>query len=185
MPTIALIRHGETEWNRRQRIQGSSDIPLNDTGREQAAQAAEAVRQLDATTVMSSPLVRAEETASIIASLIGIPFGGTDAGLVERHYGRAEGMNVAEAHMRWPDFQYPDAEPLDALRARGRDAIERLTASHDVAVAVAHGTFIRVTVTAMTGETLPRLGNGDVVLLNRDPSGWQWSFAAAVGAVQR
>ena len=68
MSYVYLVRHGETDWNRTHRIQGSSDIPLNDTGRAQAARTAAllARRQWDA--IYSSPLSRAFETATITDS---------------------------------------------------------------------------------------------------------------------
>jgi len=67
--TLILVRHGETDWNRDRRIQGSTDIPLNDTGREQARDAAAGLREtLELPTFMAaSDLSRARETAEILA----------------------------------------------------------------------------------------------------------------------
>ena len=62
--TFAFIRHGQTDWNRDDRLQGSSDIPLNDAGRAQAHEAAELLRDGGWQVVVSSPLVRARETAA-------------------------------------------------------------------------------------------------------------------------
>ena len=72
MTMLYLVRHGETDWNRAHKIQGSTDIPLNDLGREQAATSGRllARRQWDA--VYASPLSRAFETASIIARETGL-----------------------------------------------------------------------------------------------------------------
>ena len=76
MTPLTLVRHGETDWNLDRRIQGSTDIPLNDTGREQARDAAAALRaqlDLDSTpiVVVASDLSRARETAEIIAARAG------------------------------------------------------------------------------------------------------------------
>jgi broad specificity phosphatase PhoE len=73
---LTLIRHGETDWNLARRIQGGTDIPLNDTGRLQARDAAAALRaRLDPeqrTVVVASDLSRARETAEIIAGDLGL-----------------------------------------------------------------------------------------------------------------
>ena len=91
--TIALVRHGQTAWNFERRLQGTTDIPLNDTGREQAATVAP---RLTGTwdVVVSSPLGRARETAQIIADALGLELGGTYPDVVERHYGDAEGATA-------------------------------------------------------------------------------------------
>ncbi len=86
MTTILLVRHGQTDWNLDRRLQGHTDRPLNDRGREQArALAAElASEPLDA--VYSSDLVRAHETARIIAAGRGLDVTAMDD-LRERNFG--------------------------------------------------------------------------------------------------
>ena len=92
MTDLVLVRHGETEWNRVGRVQGRTDIPLNDTGREQARATARRLADEHFDAVAASPLSRAAETAQIIADGLGIgPVELVDA-LVERNYGASEGM---------------------------------------------------------------------------------------------
>jgi broad specificity phosphatase PhoE len=69
---ILLARHGETTENKERRFQGQKDVPLNDTGREQARALAEAVAGERIVALWSSPLVRARETAEIVGAAIGI-----------------------------------------------------------------------------------------------------------------
>ena len=72
---LYLIRHGETDWNRLGRIQGLSDIPLNEAGREQARQLAAGfpAAHPGVKAVFTSPLSRARETAEILAGAMGCP----------------------------------------------------------------------------------------------------------------
>ena len=91
MTRFFLVRHGETEWNRIHRIQGSSDIPLNDTGRAQALNVGGVLSRHRFDLIVSSPLSRAMETATIIARRMGMPLPLPVQSLVERHYGEAEG----------------------------------------------------------------------------------------------
>ena len=72
---FAFIRHGQTDWNRDDRLQGSSDIPLNETGREQAHEAAGLLRDGGWEVIVSSPLMRARDTAQIIADDLNIELG--------------------------------------------------------------------------------------------------------------
>ncbi|MET0318796.1 MAG: histidine phosphatase family protein, partial [Rhodococcus fascians] len=72
MTFLALVRHGETDWNLHGRLQGSSDIPLNDTGRAQAREAVYELSDHSWDLLVSSPLSRAAETADIIGSHLGI-----------------------------------------------------------------------------------------------------------------
>lgn len=72
MPLITLVRHGQTDWNLDRRIQGSTDIPLNDTGRADALAAAELLGTATHHAIYASPLIRAHETARIIAARLGL-----------------------------------------------------------------------------------------------------------------
>jgi len=186
---LTLVRHGETDWNRARRIQGSTDIPLNDTGREQARQVAELLRDrmpaASPVIVVSSDLSRARETAEIIAGALGVDPPRTYPQLRERAYGEAEGVDTAEFLERWGDWhsaEIPGAEPWPALRARALAALQQIVrdvrqttapASASV-IAVAHGALIREIIRHATGGELPpvgfRLPNGSTydLLLERD-----------------
>ncbi|BDZ64031.1 histidine phosphatase family protein [Agromyces mangrovi Wang et al. 2018] len=172
MTRIVFVRHGETEWNRARLLQGRTDIPLNDHGRRQAAAAAQLLADRPAEAIVTSPLGRAVETGRIVAEHAGLELLGTHDDLVERDFGEAEGWLVPEARERW-GHEYPGAEPDAALAARGRAAVEHLAAHHDAVIAVAHGTFIRAAVDSVTDGALDRLGNGDVVLIERVDDAWR------------
>ena len=101
MTRFFLVRHGETEWNRERRIQGVSDIPLNDTGRAQAAALGDILVGHNFDLIVSSPLSRADETARIIAQRLGMPAPITVPDLIERNYGEAEGSSGADLDLRY------------------------------------------------------------------------------------
>lgn len=160
----ALIRHGQTDWNRDDRLQGASDIPLNDTGRTQARDAAQRLAGRTWRAVVSSPLLRARETAEIIASELGVPLGDSYAELVERDYGSLEGTSSTAATTRWPDRDYPDAEPLSSVVARGLAGLTRVRADHPdgEVVIVCHGTIIRYTLSEIAGRKVDVIRNGTI-----------------------
>ncbi|WP_211298418.1 histidine phosphatase family protein [Kineococcus rhizosphaerae] len=176
-PVTALVRHGETDWNRDGRLQGRTDIPLNDTGRAQAQALAEQLKSQGWAAITSSPLSRARETAQIIAAELGLELLPPHDDLVERQFGEAEGGTLAELRGRFPNGERPGQEPWDDVVARGAAALRRLRAEHgDVPlVVVAHGTFLRATVEGLTGVELPRMANATSVVL--EGSGGQWSLA--------
>ena len=187
MTLLTLVRHGETDWNRDRRIQGSTDIPLNDTGRAQARDAAAALReQLERSAalleprVVSSDLSRARETARIIAAELGLPAPAAYRELRERSYGEAEGVDAAEFVRRWGDWhtaEVPGAEPWPLLRERALRAlgevvrdVRRATAPAPASViVVTHGALIREVIRHATGGELPltgeRLANGSAYAL--------------------
>jgi probable phosphoglycerate mutase len=188
---LLLIRHGETDWNRDHRVQGRTDIPLNDTGREQARDAAATVAALlgDAPAVVaSSDLSRARETAEIIAGDLGLPAPWTEPLLRERSYGEAEGLELDEFRRRYgPGSAGGGSEPRGAetreeLRVRAlrgiRNAVaearRRTGSAGAVLVAVAHGGLIREVIGHASGGTFPtpgeRIPNASVheLLVERD-----------------
>ena len=179
MTSLTLIRHGETDWNLNRRIQGSTDIPLNDTGRIQARDAAIALRDtLDPeapVVIVASDLSRARETAEIMADELGLRVSRLYRELRERAYGEAEGLDSAEFAARWGDWhtaEIPSAEPWPHLRARGlralnhvvRDARRETAPAAPSVIVVTHGAMIRELIRHATGGELPlpgtRLANG-------------------------
>lgn len=181
MTALTLIRHGETDWNRDRLIQGSTDIPLNDTGRAQARATAALLRdRLDPAvpaTIAASDLSRARETAEIIAAELGLAAPRTYRGLRERGYGEAEGVAVDEFRDRWGDWhvaEVPGAEPWPAVRARAVTALSRAVRDHRRATApvaaslivVSHGALIREMIRHATADEWPlvgeRLANGSI-----------------------
>lgn len=73
---LYIVRHGETDWNRLRRVQGHTDIPLNDYGRHLARETAEGMKDIQIDLAYTSPLRRAEETAEIILGSREIPLFG-------------------------------------------------------------------------------------------------------------
>lgn len=101
-PLLYYIRHGLTDWNAERRFQGRRDIPLNDTGREQARRNGQVLAGLmgaaEGFDFISSPMQRARETMEIIRSEMGLPPEDyrTDERLIERAYGEFEGVSLEE-----------------------------------------------------------------------------------------
>jgi probable phosphoglycerate mutase len=146
MTVFALVRHGETDWNRERRIQGSTDIPLNDTGREQARATGVLLANRRWTALVASPLSRAAETARLIGEHVGLSEPELEPRLVERDYGAAEGLTGTEIDALYPDgADVPGREPREAVAVRAVDALHDLAARHpgEAVIVVAHGGVIR------------------------------------------
>lgn len=106
---VIAVRHGETEWNREGRFQGQTDIPLNETGREQARLLRERLRHAHAhlyleseTAIVASDLVRAFETAELAFGNPGRPIH-QDSALREFRYGIFEGLTRTEIASKYAD----------------------------------------------------------------------------------
>lgn len=172
MTRVALLRHGETDWNRERRIQGRTDVPLNGRGRTQAAEAA---RRLTGewSRVVTSPLARARETGSILATALRLPLLPPIPDLIERDYGLAEGRPVDEVTERWPLGEFPGAESVATLAARGaRCILEAAELAPGGVIVVSHGALLRAAITAMTDSPAARVATGEVVLLHEADGRW-------------
>lgn len=159
---ILAVRHGETTWNRDTRIQGHTDIALNEHGRWQAARLGRALREESLAAIYSSDLKRARDTALAVADLHGLPVH-AHIGLRERAFGRFEGQTWDELGLRFPaetlawrkrmpDFAPPGGETLEQLRTRVVDAVQELAARHlgEQILLVAHGGVLDVLYRAAT-----------------------------------
>ncbi|MFS2100608.1 histidine phosphatase family protein [Variovorax sp. Varisp85] len=149
---LILIRHGETAWNRELRFQGHADVPLNDIGHEQARRiglrlAGESAVQH----VISSDLMRAQQTAAPAASQLSLPVV-TSAALREQFFGVVEGMRsdeIQNLHPRaweeWLEFRedhaMPEGETAREFHARIIAALGGIAAAHrgQHLIVVTHG----------------------------------------------
>jgi probable phosphoglycerate mutase len=146
MTLLYLVRHGETDWNLNRRIQGSTDIPLNDTGRAQAVRAGRLLARRSWDGIFASPLSRAMETASIIAGELGLAAPGPIPALVERNYGLAEGMTDREVSRSFPGATpVPGRESRAEVADRVMPALLGLASEHpgEHLIVVGHGAVIR------------------------------------------
>ena len=151
MTEILLIRHGETLWNQQGRMQGQHDSPLTALGLQQARQLARRLKDTPFTTLYSSDLGRAHQTARCIADATGHDIV-ADPALRERSFGIFEGFTNTEIKMRYPefyepfsrrdpDFAMPGGESASQFRSRCVVCLETIAQRHpgETLVAVTHG----------------------------------------------
>ncbi|KUM32510.1 histidine phosphatase [Arthrobacter sp. EPSL27] len=191
LTTFALIRHGQTDWNAERRLQGSTDIPLNDVGRGQARDAADALAGTQWDAIVSSPLGRAAETADLIAAGLGRAVARRVPELTERSFGPAEGLQDGPEldALRIPGG-FRGAESEEAAADRGLAALEALAEEFrgGRVLVVTHGSLLRVSLSRAAGRTLPSIQNAVLNLAHHHPAdGWNLEYfngerlAAAVG----
>jgi len=153
---IAFARHGQTAVNREGRLQGRIDAPLSDVGALQARALAEAFRTEPVVRVVSSPLLRARDTAAAIASAHGIGVE-IDERLIELDYGAWDGMPISDVpRADWsawrsdPTFTPPGGEALPAVTARVASFLGDVL-SDELVVAVSHVSPIKAAVCCALG----------------------------------
>jgi probable phosphoglycerate mutase len=195
---VFLVRHGQTDWNATRRLQGSTDIPLNDVGRAQASAMAHVLApQLSGhATVVTSPLSRAHETATMLAAAMDAELT-ADPRLAERSFGEWEGTTVEEREAshpedvaKWHAGEEPGIagyEPHAVLAARVSAALhEHAAHDRDDLVIVSHGSALRMALTAVLGleqavphaeRTVEALGNAHWSELAHTPPA-QWTLVA-------
>jgi len=160
-PKIVLIRHGETDWNRENRFQGHADTELNEAGREQARMLALELAGETFSAAYSSPLLRAHETASILAASLDLEVESADE-LMEVDVGSWSGLTRTDIEARFPDgfnrwleygHGWDDGESYDELGARVVSGLLRIAARHPDGnvLAVTHGGPIRSALAAAEG----------------------------------
>ena len=160
MTTLLLVRHGETDWNRELRIQGSSDTDLNEAGRSQARALAHELDEVVVDAIYSSDLTRARETAEIVAKRKGLDVR-LDPRLRERSFGSWEGLTRAEIAERFPDLGHHDGETDEQVSERVLEAVRRIVDSHpgEEVLVVSHGGALNALWHHAFGERIERWGN--------------------------
>ncbi len=177
---IGLLRHGQTDWNVDMRLQGVSDIPLNDYGREQANTAAEVLSSSTWEMIVSSPLSRALETANIVASKLGFENVDVLPELIERSFGVAEGLSYDDWKTRYQDGQNVDqAETIAQLDVRANALLELLALKFEGqrVLTVSHGALIRRLIHIISNGEFPRegerFGNASMTTIEHDGDDWK------------
>ncbi len=193
MGTLVLIRHGQSQWNLENKFTGWVDIPLTDTGRDEARRGAALTRHLTFDRAFTSVLQRAEETLQIVLKTIGqtqIPIE-RDQALNERHYGDLQGLNKAEMAKQFGEKQVhiwrrsydvapPNGESLKDTAARTLPYFDRkilpLVKAGETILVPAHGNSLRAIVMEldqMTKEQVTKLNlaTGAPILYEIDSNG--------------
>ncbi|MCC7485009.1 MAG: histidine phosphatase family protein [Burkholderiales bacterium] len=202
--TLIVIRHGETEWNRERRMQGTTDTRLSELGREQADALGRRLAGRDFAALYSSDLARARDTALAISGHTGREVV-VDARLKERRFGIFEGLLAAEIRARYPeeharfaspdpDYKVPGGESASAFTARCLGCLAEIAGRHAGAevVVVTHGLVLDSLYRAAHGlphgepRPLP-LVNASVNIFERFGGAWRmhsWGDVSHLDAEQ-
>lgn len=138
--TLVLVRHGETAWNAEGRVQGQTDVPLNDLGRTQAEALVPVLAAERFAAIYSSDLLRVRETAQPTARALALEVA-LDEGLRERHYGMFEALTYVECRERFPaeferfrdkalEFDFGSGESLQAFYDRALASVRGIAERH-------------------------------------------------------
>jgi alpha-ribazole phosphatase len=148
--SVLVIRHGETDWNRELRVMGNAAVPLNEDGRAQCALAAELLRNFHVSRIVTSPLLRAVESAEILSKGLAVKVT-EDRDLEEVRFGSWQGLTyedirsdpVYRAFMADPLTQTtPGGETILDVQRRGLTGLGRVEPGENV-LFVSHGDIIR------------------------------------------
>ena len=146
---LYVARHGQTAWNAENKICGTSDLPLNELGWQQAEALAEKCGAYHIDLIIASTMLRARQTAGAVAEKYGIPVL-TDARLVEQNYGIYEGMDRQTpgflANKRHFAYRYPGGESMMDVAHRIYGLLEDIKREHEgkTVLLVCHGGVMRL-----------------------------------------
>ena len=178
MGRLLLIRHGESEGNRDRVFTRTPEVPLTPTGREQARETGEFVRErYEPALLVSSPFVRARQTAEIIGDVLGLPHSIEDD-FRERCYGEYAGLPYDTARPQFDPKAYwewcpPGGETLEEVAVRVGRTLDRITAGahHQDVVVVSHGAVMMALWRHVMGEwAMPGrvVRNAGILLVEHD-----------------
>ena len=177
---LLLWRHGQTAWNVEGRFQGQTDIPLDETGEQQAERAARLLAALRPDVIISSDLSRAMATAAPLARLTGLTVS-TDKDLRERHGGAWEGLTDVQIRTQYPvehaQWLPPGGESTATVGERAGAALHRIAdglAPGSLAVVVSHGAALRLGAARLLGPARGSVGHhraaGQLLLVSSGPA---------------
>lgn len=194
---FCLVRHGETHWNAARRLQGHTDIDLNDRGKIQAQQMAQALKAIDLKfdVLYTSDLIRAAKTAHAIEHLFGVN-AIADAALRERHLGSLQGLTIEDAQRLKPDLwqihmqrdlehELLGGESIKQFAIRIHGALEKIRYLHEgqTILLVSHGgaldmMYRLVSKQPLEAEKAVSVPNASLNWISHNGSSWkveQWA----------
>lgn len=172
MISLWFVRHGETDWNTEGRVQGWTDIPLNERGESQAQELGKSLQLTKFESIVASDLNRARRTAEIVAAYVKAPIH-INAQLRERSFGSAEGRIRAEAEAFFKG-DAPDAERLEIIDKRAETFLADMTRTYRDGriLCVTHGGFIRAILRAIFALDVESPPNTSVTRIDWDGESW-------------
>lgn len=178
MTVLGLFRHGQTDWNIDMRLQGTAEVPMNQTGIEQVTTAAEVLANHQWDVILASPLGRAKHSAEIIQQTLGHNQVVIEPLLLERAFGVGEGMDYATWQEQFAHLdEIPGAESATSVATRSRQLLEFMEREYQGAkvLAVSHGALIRFVLNEVSNGEVPpkgeRLQNASLHIV-RHNQGW-------------
>ncbi len=168
------LRHGQTDWNEANRTQGSTDIPLNETGIAQAHAAAVRLADQAITSLFCSPLGRARHTADIVGARLGLPVQ-IHNDLREASFGAHEGEVMGAWFAAWVagDAAPERGESFAEVRARAVAAINAILRDNTHPLIIGHGGFFRTVRAAMGFSAAVRTPNAQPLFCRPHELGWE------------
>lgn len=169
MTCLILIRHGETDWNTEGRWQGQADVALNESGWSQAQEMARSLQEAGIAEIYSSDLLRARQTAQVLADVTGLPLH-LDSRLREIHQGEWQGLLFSEIQARYAQaYQERRRDPLSIappggetaaqVRLRVVSAVQDILRQHpdETVAVVSHGFALAVLIAHLKCEPFDRV----------------------------
>jgi broad specificity phosphatase PhoE len=197
MTMLLLARHGQTDWNLERRWQGHADPPLNETGQAESRALAASLADSGLKRVYSSNLVRARETAEIVAAALGLDVR-LDPRLREVDVGEWSGLTSAEVEAQFPDGYHrryeggtgwENGERFEVMGARVVAAVLSIAAAdaNGRTLLVTHGGPLRALWTAVGGERSAWVdaGNCDVDEVDVERGEMRWIHSSRGGLHQQ
>ncbi len=130
---IFSARHGETQWNKQNKICGRTDITLTEKGKKQAEKLAQEVQKHDIDIIISSPLKRAQQTSEIVSKVCGISII-TDDRLIEQDYGIYEGKDRNDfsflENKKHFAYKYPNGESMMQVAHRVYELLDEIKSNY-------------------------------------------------------
>ncbi|XP_048128350.1 phosphoglycerate mutase-like protein 4 isoform X2 [Rhodamnia argentea] len=179
---IVVVRHGQTDWNFEHRIQGHSNVQLNEVGRQQTNAVANRLsKEGEISAIYSSDLKRAIETAEAIATACGVAQVIKEPDLREQNTGKLQGLSVSEAANVYPqifkdfrsrrwDLEIPGGETKDQVYQRCTTCLQNIGLKHkgERVIVVTHGTVFRSIYRRACPKDgpAPKVQNGSVSILH-------------------